>query len=179
MHIIKLNATDSTNSHLRRLYLNQNVEDYTVVQSDFQTQGRGQMGTSWASVKGKNLTFSVFRKIYCLKVEQQFYVSMAISLAVLKALKGMQIPFLSVKWPNDILSDNQKICGVLIESVIKKQQLDAAIIGIGLNVNQVDFERELNASSLKSLTGITYNLDEVRNKTMEGGGRGGLVLLGL
>ncbi len=161
MHLIKLNAIDSTNSYLRSRYLNEDLDDFTVITASEQTSGRGQMGTVWESEPGKNIMLSVFKKIDCLAIEQQFYVSMASSLAVLKSLKKMQIPSLFVKWPNDILSDNRKICGVLIESVIRKQKLDAVIVGIGLNVNQTKFNENIAASSLKSLTGITYNLDEV------------------
>jgi len=116
--------------------MDQDLKDFTVVSANEQTNGRGQMGTVWESEPSKNLMVSVFKKIDCLAIDQQFYVSMASSLAVLKTLKKIQIPNLSVKWPNDILSDNRKICGVLIESIVRKQQLDAIIVGIGLNVNQ-------------------------------------------
>lgn len=161
MHIIKLNAIDSTNSYLRKRYLDKELEDFTVATANEQTHGRGQMGTTWESESGKNLTLSVFKKINCLAIDQQFYVSMASSLAVLKTLKKMQIHGLSVKWPNDILSDNQKLCGVLIESIVRKQELDAIIVGIGLNVNQTYFSKGINASSLKNITGMHYNIDEV------------------
>lgn len=146
--------------------MDQDLKDFTVVSANEQTNGRGQMGTVWESEPSKNLMVSVFKKIDCLAIDQQFYVSMASSLAVLKTLKKIQIPNLSVKWPNDILSDNRKICGVLIESIVRKQQLDAIIVGIGLNVNQTEFAKDIPASSLKSLTGITYNLDEILHKLL-------------
>jgi BirA family biotin operon repressor/biotin-[acetyl-CoA-carboxylase] ligase len=119
------------------------------------------MGTKWASEKGKNLTFSVFKKVSCLENDEQFYISMATSLAIYNALKGFQIPKLAIKWPNDILSENQKICGILIENVIQNSKMTAAIIGIGLNVNQTNFDENFNASSLKKVTGIYFDLDEV------------------
>ncbi|NCP90405.1 MAG: biotin--[acetyl-CoA-carboxylase] ligase, partial [Flavobacteriales bacterium] len=70
-------------------------------------------------------------------------------------------PKLSVKWPNDILSEDKKICGVLIENVIKQNRFKASIIGVGLNVNQTNFEDLPKATSLKLLTGTTFSLDEV------------------
>ncbi|MEM6684717.1 MAG: biotin--[acetyl-CoA-carboxylase] ligase, partial [Bacteroidota bacterium] len=76
-------------------------------------------------------------------------------------LKHFQIPKLAIKWPNDILSENRKICGILIENVIQNSKMTAAIIGIGLNVNQTTFEPSLHASSLKEITGIHFDLDEV------------------
>ena len=161
MKIIKLDAIDSTNTYLRQLRLEEKLEDFTIVTAASQTAGKGQMGTKWSSEKGKNLTFSVFKTVSCLETEEQFYISMATSLAIYKALKHFQIPKLAIKWPNDILAENQKICGILIENVIQNSKMTAAIIGIGLNVNQTDFEENLNATSLKKITGIHFDLDEV------------------
>jgi BirA family biotin operon repressor/biotin-[acetyl-CoA-carboxylase] ligase len=161
MRIIKLNATNSTNSYLRELISKGNVDDFTVVSAKNQIKGRGQMGTVWESKTAKNLTFSVFKDVSEINIEHNFYISMAIALAITKTLKALSIPKLSVKWPNDILSENKKICGVLIENVIKQSQLQASIIGIGLNVNQTDFSNLPKASSLKVVLGKVFVLDEV------------------
>ncbi|QCE41757.1 biotin--[acetyl-CoA-carboxylase] ligase [Psychroserpens sp. NJDZ02] len=161
MRIIKLNATDSTNRFLRNLSLETLVKDFTTVVTSDQTQGRGQMGTNWQSQPFRNLTFSVYKQFGVVKFEDQFKVSMAVSLAIVKALERLNIPKLSIKWPNDILSANKKICGVLIENVIKQNRIESSIIGIGLNINQVKFDNLPQASSLKSITGVNYNLDEV------------------
>lgn len=161
MKIIKLDAIDSTNTYLRQLSNTELLEDFTIVIAASQTAGKGQMGTKWSSEKGKNLTFSVFKKISCLETDEGFYISMATSLAIYNALTYFQIPKLAIKWPNDILSESQKICGILIESVIQNSKMTAAIIGIGLNVNQTEFEIGMNASSLKKITGIHLDLDEV------------------
>jgi len=160
MHVIKLNATDSTNSFLKELISNEDVADYTVVVAECQTQGRGQMGTVWDSETGKNLMFSLFKDLSIHDVDFPFYISMAISLAILKALKSLNIPDLHIKWPNDILSADKKICGILIENVIKNK-LNSTIIGIGVNVNQTKFKNLPKASSLKNITGVHYNLDEI------------------
>ena len=160
MHIIKLNAIDSTNSFLKEMISKGIVADYTVVTAEQQTNGRGQMGTVWESDKGKNLIFSMFKDLSMHDVEFPFYISMAISLAILKTLKALNIPDLKIKWPNDILSADKKICGILIENVIKNK-LSSTIIGIGVNVNQTNFENLQKASSLKNITGIHYNLDEI------------------
>lgn len=160
MSIIKLNAIDSTNSFLRQLSGKNVIDDYTVVTAKYQTHGRGQMGAIWNSEKGKNLMFSVFRRTNDITMEKQFYISIATSLAIVKSLQSFNIPKLNLKWPNDILAENKKICGILIENVIKKDNLEATIIGIGLNVNQINFNTP-NAASLKELTGIIYNLDEI------------------
>lgn len=161
MRIIKLDATNSTNSYLRELISKGNVDDFTIVSTQKQTKGRGQMGTVWESKTAKNLTFSVFKDVSGLEIEQAFYISVATALGIVKTLKESGIPRLSVKWPNDILSENKKVCGVLIENVIKQSQLKASIIGIGLNVNQTEFENLPQASSLKSISGKVFVLDEV------------------
>ncbi|AUS05813.1 biotin--[acetyl-CoA-carboxylase] ligase [Pseudotamlana carrageenivorans] len=161
MTIIKLDATDSTNSYLKRLQTSENVEDFTAVMAKKQTQGRGQMGAVWESQASKNLTFSVFKDLSDFSLETTFGISLAVSLAIRKALQAFLIPQLSVKWPNDILSVDKKICGVLIENVIKQNAITGSIIGIGLNVNQVAFDHLPRASSLKMITGTVYNLDEM------------------
>ncbi|UNY98986.1 biotin--[acetyl-CoA-carboxylase] ligase [Zhouia spongiae] len=161
MKIIKLDAIDSTNSFLRQLSTINKVDDFTTVIAKHQTSGKGQMGAAWKVEEGKNLTTSVFKRISCLRNEELFYVSMAVSLAVYDSLKKFLIPDLAIKWPNDILSGDKKICGILIESVVKGRDLEAAIIGIGLNVNQTGFDNLPQASSLKAITGIQYNVDEL------------------
>ena len=161
MRIIKLDATNSTNSYLRELISKGNVDDFTIVSTKKQTKGRGQMGTIWEAKTSKNLTFSVYKDVSILEMKQGYYISMATALAIYKTLKELNIPKLSIKWPNDILSENKKVCGVLIENVIKQSQLQASIIGIGLNVNQSDFHNLPRASSLKLITGQVFVLDEV------------------
>lgn len=161
MQIIKLNATNSTNQYLKELIMSTKVDDFTVVTTKNQEQGRGQMGTKWLAEPGKNLTFSVLKKGEALEVADQFLLNMCVSLAMYEALKELNIPNLTVKWPNDILSANSKICGILIENILTGSKIQSSIIGIGLNVNQLTFNNLPNVSSLKLLKGETFNLDEV------------------
>ncbi|WP_298899760.1 biotin--[acetyl-CoA-carboxylase] ligase [uncultured Psychroserpens sp.] len=161
MRIIKLNAIDSTNTFLRQLSNAEVLEDYTVVVAESQTNGRGQMGTTWHSQPSKNLMASMFIDVSFLSVEDSFYISMAISLAISNALKNFQIKHVKVKWPNDILADQKKISGILIENVIKNNMLNATIIGFGLNVNQINFENLPQATSMQMVSGVFYDLDQV------------------
>tara|TARA_R110000868_G_scaffold30589_2_gene112908 strand:- start:26135 stop:26866 length:732 start_codon:yes stop_codon:yes gene_type:complete len=163
MQIIKLDATDSTNLYLKNLMLNSRLADYAVVVADHQTLGRGQMGTTWESEKGKNLTFSILKYYNKLHVQQQFMLNICVSLAIFQSLEALQIPDLKVKWPNDILSGNDKICGVLIENILSGSKIQASIIGIGLNINQINFDNLPNVSSLKLILGKNIALDEVLN----------------
>ncbi|NJB70703.1 BirA family biotin operon repressor/biotin-[acetyl-CoA-carboxylase] ligase [Saonia flava] len=161
MQIIKLDATDSTSSYLKNLISDNILDDFTVVVSKKQLNGRGQMGTVWDSEEGKNLTFSILKKINSLPVVEQFVVNMKVSLAVYEVLHGLKVPDLKVKWPNDILSGNDKICGILIENMLSGKNIQSSIVGIGLNVNQIVFHKLPNVSSLKLILGQTFNLDEI------------------
>ncbi|MBT8311813.1 MAG: biotin--[acetyl-CoA-carboxylase] ligase, partial [Flavobacteriaceae bacterium] len=145
--------TDSTNAYLKELLASKDAPDGTVVQAEWQQQGRGQMGRDWLSESGKNLTFSILKKFSSFPVTQQFLLNIISSLAVVEVLNTYNVPEIKVKWPNDIMSGNQKICGILVENVVKGRTLKAAVIGIGLNVNQEDFPSGLNATSMKLRTG--------------------------
>lgn len=160
MKLIKLNAIDSTSSFLKELSQNSALKNYTVVVTREQLKGRGQQANSWVSEPFKNLTMSVFISDFNLAVHHQKYLNFAISLAIFDVLSAKEIEKLSIKWPNDILSANKKICGILIENSIRSTQINSSIVGIGLNINQLKFPDFLkSASSLKKITHIHYNLD--------------------
>ena len=161
MKIIKLNATNSTNKYLKKLLQEKQVKDLSCIWALSQTQGRGQQGAKWISEPGKNLTFSVLKKFENLPSEYHFLLNMEVSLAIFRALKKLYIPDLAVKWANDILSSKKKICGILIENTLHKEQISSSIIGIGLNVNQVFFNDLPNVSSLQKIMGHPFDLEEV------------------
>ncbi len=167
MLIYKISATSSTNSYLKSLLKENKLQDELVVISDEQTQGRGQVGTSWHSQKGKSLTFSIYKQFKGFKVAKQFYLSMAVSIAVKETLEAFGIPEISVKWPNDILSANKKLCGVLIENILSHKNIKGSIIGIGLNVNDTQFTDLPNATSMKIATQKHFDLSQVFNKLSE------------
>ncbi|WP_313791463.1 biotin--[acetyl-CoA-carboxylase] ligase [Lacinutrix neustonica] len=166
MRIIKLDAIDSTNTFLKEISSAEALEDYTVVTAKVQTKGKGRMGNAWNSKSSKNLTFSVFKYLNGVTFDNQFYLSIVVALAITRTLKAYNIPKLFVKWPNDILSADKKVGGILIENVIKKNSLAYSIIGIGLNVNQIEFEQLPRASSLKKISGQTYDLDEILQQVL-------------
>ncbi|NQY30201.1 MAG: biotin--[acetyl-CoA-carboxylase] ligase [Flavobacteriaceae bacterium] len=161
MKIIKLHTIASTNDYLKEYASCNEVGDFTVVSAQDQTKGKGQLGSVWSSNIGENLTFSVFLNTSFLVIQNQFYLNCAISIAVFNVIKKMSVPQLSVKWPNDILSHHKKICGILIENVVKSTGSSYSIIGIGVNVNQTVFDSEFKASSLKNIQGKHFDLDEL------------------
>ena len=167
MQIIKLDATESTNLYLKNLISNVHLDDYAAVISQFQTNGRGQFGAKWDSDVGKNLLISVLRKDIDYNIEEQFYINMRVTLAVYMTLKYFNIPKLSIKWPNDILSCDKKISGVLIELIIKNKIIRHTIIGLGLNVNQIFFQNLPNATSMKLILNKSTCLDKLRIKFLK------------
>ncbi|CAM1353187.1 biotin--[acetyl-CoA-carboxylase] ligase [Tenacibaculum insulae] len=165
MKIIKLDAIDSTNSFLKDMAAKVSVDNFTVVVAKTQTSGRGQMNANWQVEEGKNLTFSVFCEFLKLKAADYKYLNYSVSLSVFEAVKGLKLPQLKIKWPNDILSENKKIAGVLIENTLSLNKISSSIIGIGLNVNQNSFSDDLpNASSLKIILGKEFDLDFLLDK---------------
>jgi BirA family biotin operon repressor/biotin-[acetyl-CoA-carboxylase] ligase len=107
MNIIKLNAIDSTNDFLKELSKKQVLENFSVIVTKNQSNGKGQMGATWDSEVGKNLIMSVLVKDILSNIEEIFHLNVAVALSVVQVLEKLNIPKLSIKWPNDILSDTK------------------------------------------------------------------------
>lgn len=137
----------------------------TVVITDNQVRGRGQRGTSWSANAGENLTFSVVLTPDFLPITDQFLISQITALAVRDYL-GSYVENTQVKWPNDIYMNGSKSCGVLIENSIQGTRLSSSILGIGVNINQQDFENS-HATSLSRETGRRFVLVEEFPKLMK------------
>lgn len=161
MKLIKLDAIDSTNDFLKSLSSQDELENFTVVTAENQTKGKGQMGEKWSSEKGKNLIMSVLVKDFLFDNEQVFNLSIVVSLAVLETLKSLNIPDLCIKWPNDIMSYNKKIGGILIENTLKSDGRIVSVVGIGINVNQTNFEELPRGSSLAVISGKTFDKNDL------------------
>jgi BirA family biotin operon repressor/biotin-[acetyl-CoA-carboxylase] ligase len=162
MKIIKLDAIDSTNSFLKDLAHTTSLENYTIVTANTQKNGRGQMGTQWVSEPHKNLLCSVYVEFNGFPTTHQVLINYAVSLAIVYTLEKYKLPKLAIKWPNDILSSNKKLCGVLVENVIQSKEIKSTIIGIGLNVNQEVFSSQLkNVTSMKNILHHAIDLDSL------------------
>jgi len=150
----------STNTHASAMLRKSKVQEGTVIYTGFQTAGRGQRQNRWESEKDKNLLMSVVLYPSVIRADKQFLLSKVISLGIKDFLNNF-VSEVSIKWPNDIFVKNDKIAGILIENSIIRNEIDHTIAGIGLNVNQEHFPKELiNATSLKILTGREYNLEQ-------------------
>lgn len=153
MTIIKLDAIDSTNDYLKQLSKEKVLENYTTVMANEQTGGKGQMGAKWHSERSKNLLMSVLIKDLPLDLISVFDLNAAVALAAVNTLSMSCYPKGKIKWPNDIMAENKKVGGILVENSFKPNGTFNAIIGFGLNLNQTNFEHLPNASSIISITG--------------------------
>ncbi len=161
MNLIKLNATNSSNSYLKELIKKQAVPDETIVIAEHQISGRGQHGNSWYSTAEESITFSIYKKFNHLKVQEHFKIAMLVSLALIKEFDNLNIPKLKIKWPNDILSDRKKIAGILVENTLSQKNIKHAIIGIGINVNHNSMPGLPQASSLKMQSGEKVDKEQL------------------
>ena len=159
MNIIKLNATDSTNTFLAALAKNSVLQDEVIVVTNQQEKGRGQRDAIWRSQPYKSLTFSVFKRLDDIMPQQQFAISMLVSIAIANYLQMQMTTAIQIKWPNDIMAEDKKCGGILIENQIRGTAIKATIIGIGLNVNEEYLKDLPQATSLHLVSGKTYNLE--------------------
>ncbi len=159
-----IDVVDSSNMELIRFLEKGLVEDFFMIQTGFQTGGKGQGSALWESQKNKNLLFSFVIKPTFLEISEQFYISIMVSLAlrdVLAKYIGNETE-LKIKWPNDIYVNDGKIAGILIENAIQGQQFEWVVVGVGLNVNQKRFHSDApNPVSLLNYIAKPIDLQEV------------------
>ncbi len=153
-----LKTVDSTNNYARKVLENEGVNNGHVILADFQRCGRGQGENEWVSQRGKNLLASYIWKPSRFLAENQFFSSMALSLSVCGMLREKGLHPV-IKWPNDILVNEKKICGILIEHILMGKYILSSILGFGVNINQTVFDSALNATSVAIETG---NISDVK-----------------
>lgn len=141
----------STNQEMLIRLKADGLKEGAIIYADFQTKGRGQRGNAWLSERGKNLLFSLYLTPRQLMARQAYLINIIAGLAVVDALGECGLSA-ELKWPNDVYVMDQKIAGILVETSIDGHQLENAIVGIGLNVNQ-GYYPLTGATSIKLHTG--------------------------
>lgn len=145
---------DSTNIHAGTWAQN-GASEGSVVVTEHQTAGRGRHGRTWSADKGQNLLFSVVLRP-ALAADRLGLITVAASVAVAETIDHFVAPHRSsIKWPNDVLLEGRKTCGMLLETSMAGTQTEAVVLGVGLNVNQTHFPESLedSATSLRLTTG--------------------------
>ena len=165
--IIKVNATRSTNDRVKMLIKSKKIESGDIVVAKYQYAGRGHDTNKWYSSYGKNLLCSMLYRPLDVNVNQIFCINQVVSLAVLKTIRKFIKDKCFIKWPNDIMSVNKKISGILVENSLSLNHVNYSIIGVGINVNQVLFKKLPNAISLKKISNSDIIIQEVLNELIE------------
>lgn len=145
--IINLDEVDSTNEYLKRMVEDgYDSDEMLTVTAQFQTAGKGRRGRQWFSDPGTALMFSVLVKPK-LAMDDFSMITLIMAMAVRQSLKDMDIDT-RIKWPNDIVLGDKKICGILTEALLESKRL---IVGVGINTNQESIPQELKDSATSIL----------------------------
>ncbi len=156
--ILYLPTCHSTNDIAAEIVREPLFPEGTVVITDHQTAGRGQRGNQWVTSQGQNFTFSLLLRPSFLLIQEQFLLSQAVALGV-RAYLQQYTPETLVKWPNDLYIDTKKVGGILIENAIQGTRIAHSVVGIGLNINQQQFQSS-RSTSLGRNTGKIFSLNE-------------------
>ena len=169
INIIRVAETDSTSKEIVR-ELGDGVQSskyISVLSADYQTAGRGQLGSRWEAERGKNLLFSLMAWPVGVPVGRQFRLSQTMAVAVRDALASYADGF-TIKWPNDIYFGGGKVCGTIIETTWKGGMVERFVMGVGINVNQRVFLGDApNPLSLWQIVGRETDRDELLGRVLE------------
>ena len=132
-----------------------------IIRAEYQTAGRGQRGHVWSSGRGRNLMFTAVLCPTFLPVREQFLLSEAVALALTDTFAAFGIAT-RIKWTNDIYAGDRKLTGVLIEQNVTGTTISRSVVGVGINVNQTEFDPSLpNPVSMAQLAGHGFDCDAV------------------
>lgn len=154
---IELQQVESTNNYATGIVHAGMAHHGVSVFAHHQTKGKGQRNKSWKSAAGENITTSIIIEPSYLSISQAFLLSKAIACACFEFYKSIAGDETKIKWPNDLYWRDRKAGGILIENILSGTLWKFAIVGVGMNVNQINFPDITNAVSLKQITGRTYD----------------------
>ena len=158
-HLLHFKEIDSTNNYLKNSY--PLLSDFTFASTDYQSRGKGRNDRVWSSEPGENLMFSFLIKNEEL-MKKSTILSILTGVEVAREIEKYGIDNVSIKWPNDVLVNDKKVCGILLEGQIPNY----LVIGVGLNVNQKAFPDGLRrpATSLSLELENDVNIDELKER---------------
>ncbi len=159
MNIYIYEETTSTND----LGMQPSFRNGDVIWAERQSAGRGQRGNKWLDGYGLNATFSIVLEPDFLEAKEQFKISRATALALCATLREFGIEEdLKIKWTNDIYIGNKKVAGVLIENRLVENKIGRSVVGIGININQTEFDSSLpNPTSMSIAAGQRFNRESI------------------
>lgn len=165
--IIIYEELTSTNDKLKELAQN-GAESGTVIRAEMQTGGRGRMGRSWVSKRGEGLYLSILLKPR-KKIKSASQLSLVAGLGVCTTAEHFLQNGVNIKWPNDVLCNGRKLSGILTETVIRGDNADYFITGIGININNTAFPTEIEnkATSFYMESGKNVKIESLTTKLID------------
>lgn len=166
-NVIYFDDIDSTNAYAKRA-AEEGVEDGTLVIADSQTLGRGRRGRCWESPQSTGIWMTIVLKPH-IEPANASMLTLVMGLSTAKALNKVTGLDLQIKWPNDIIFNGKKICGILTEMSAQIDYINYVVIGTGINVNTESFPKDIadKAASLKIAVGHTLNRAELVTAILE------------
>ncbi len=161
-----LPSCHSTNDVALEMIQKGDAENGTIVITDHQTNGKGQRGNVWKTEKGQNLTFSLILVPDFLLAAEQFQLNFVVANALKSVVDRKIESTVKIKWPNDLMHNDKKVGGILIENVLSGKKINHCVVGVGLNVNQTNFEFP-TATSLKNISAQDFDLEELAIELIE------------
>lgn len=150
-------VVDSTNDWAKRL-AKEGAPEGLVCMADTQTAGRGRLGRQWASPAGDSISMSLLLRPQ-ISPSQASMLTLVMGLSVVQACRSLLGVDAWIKWPNDMVIHGKKVCGILTEMTLQGSQIDAVVIGTGINVNQTDFPEAIQATATSLALEYGQNMD--------------------
>ena len=173
LHFDTLNSTNETLGQLSKKI---ELQNGFYITADYQKSGKCQNNDKWDSNPKENLLISIFLNLD-LNIENSFMLNQLASLAVLDTLSKFLEQKIEIKWPNDVYVDSKKISGILINNIVKGGIINSSVIGIGINVNQTNFNKKYIATSMKLLSKKDFKLNEIEKILMKNIKKQSIILL--
>lgn len=168
MPFIELQSVDSTNNYARSLIASGTAVHGTGIFAHEQTAGRGQRSKTWISEPGSSIILSLLVQGESFSAAQQFGISACAAVTAARLLNKYAKDGAAIKWPNDLYWQDRKAGGILVENIIRGQNLEWSIVGIGINLNQAKFPSSLpNPVSLRQITGREWNARDMARELYE------------
>ena len=173
LHFDSLNSTNETLGQLSKKI---ELQNGFYITADYQKSGKCQNNDKWDSNPKENLLISIFLNLD-LNIKNSFMLNQLASLSILDTLSKFLEQKIEIKWPNDVYVDNKKISGILINNIVKGGIINSSVIGIGINVNQTNFNKKYIATSMKLLSKKDFELNEIEKMLMKNIKKQSMILL--
>lgn len=169
-NLLYFEQLESSNTYLKAEAEKENLPTGTVVLTEYQTNGRGRLDRVWLSNPAENLTFSLLLRPNAITPKNLNLLSLGAAVVVAETVENFLLMKCDLKWPNDVLLNKKKVCGILAESTFTGNKFQYLVLGIGLNVNQNEFagKHAIPPTSLKLEAGQLLERERLMSALLNG-----------